>query len=69
MFVLSLSLVLMLLSAVIGHRNGMPNQSPILPSTDAISPQKAQLHEVADLMLDIYQTLVDMRYLDPVVSN
>ncbi|RAL15788.1 uncharacterized protein BO97DRAFT_383518 [Aspergillus homomorphus CBS 101889] len=27
--------------------------------------QKAQLHEVADLMLEIYQTLVDMRYLDP----
>lgn len=28
------------------------------------SSQKKQLHEVADLMLDIYRTLVRMRYLD-----
>ncbi|KAI0473639.1 hypothetical protein GGR56DRAFT_696067 [Xylariaceae sp. FL0804] len=27
--------------------------------------QKARLHEVADLMLEIYQTLVEMRYLEP----
>jgi hypothetical protein len=26
--------------------------------------QKAQLHEVADLMLEIYRTLARMRYLD-----
>ncbi|PYI11754.1 hypothetical protein BO78DRAFT_403127 [Aspergillus sclerotiicarbonarius CBS 121057] len=33
---------------------------------DGISEvQKAQLQEVADLMLDIYQTLAGMRYLDP----
>ncbi|PYI32041.1 hypothetical protein BP00DRAFT_425288 [Aspergillus indologenus CBS 114.80] len=40
---------------------------PSAPSTtDFISPQqKAQLHEVADLMSEIYQTLVEMRYLDP----
>lgn len=67
MFALVVSFVLMLLSAVLGHRNGLFDQSPILPTTDSISPQeKAQLHEVADLMLGIYQTLVDMRYLDPV---
>lgn len=67
MFVLIISLVLMLPSTVIGHRNGLFDQSPILPPTDSISPQqKALLHEVADLMLDIYQTLVDMRYLEPV---
>ncbi|KFZ02678.1 hypothetical protein V500_00030 [Pseudogymnoascus sp. VKM F-4518 (FW-2643)] len=29
------------------------------------SPQKEQLHEVANLMLDIYRTLVHIRYLDP----
>ncbi|KFZ20687.1 hypothetical protein V502_03070 [Pseudogymnoascus sp. VKM F-4520 (FW-2644)] len=29
------------------------------------SPQKEQLHEVANLMLDIYRTLVHMRHLDP----
>lgn len=28
------------------------------------SAKKAQLHEVADLMLDIYRTLVCMRHLD-----
>ncbi|GFG26696.1 hypothetical protein IFM61606_06690 [Aspergillus udagawae] len=27
--------------------------------------QKARLHEVADLMLEIYQILAQMRYLDP----
>ncbi|GAM43506.1 hypothetical protein TCE0_050f18374 [Talaromyces pinophilus] len=67
MFALIASLVLVPLSIVLGHRNGVFDQSPILSTTDPISPrQKAQLHEVADLMLDIYQTLVDMRYLDPV---
>lgn len=67
MFVLIVSLMLMLISMISGYRNGLPDQLPILPATDSISPrQKAQLHEVADLMLDIYQTLVDMRYLDPV---
>ncbi|OJK04323.1 hypothetical protein ASPACDRAFT_73967 [Aspergillus aculeatus ATCC 16872] len=40
---------------------------PSAPSTtDSIShQQKAQLHEVAYLMSEIYQTLVEMRYLDP----
>lgn len=67
MFVLTISLVLMLLSTVIGHRSGLFDQSPILSTTNSISPQqKARLHEVADLMLEIYQTLVDMRYLDSV---
>lgn len=28
-------------------------------------PQKARLHEVANLMLDIYTTLAEMRYIDP----
>ena len=33
---------------------------------DTLSPEKkAQLHEVRDLMLEIYQTLVRMRYLKP----
>ncbi|RDL42174.1 uncharacterized protein BP5553_02153 [Venustampulla echinocandica] len=33
---------------------------------DDLTPsQKAQLHEVADLMLEIYRTLARMRYLDP----
>ncbi|PYI00084.1 hypothetical protein BO71DRAFT_424499 [Aspergillus ellipticus CBS 707.79] len=33
---------------------------------DGISlAQKAQLHEVADLMLEIYETLAKLRYLDP----
>ncbi|RHZ59259.1 uncharacterized protein CDV56_106248 [Aspergillus thermomutatus] len=33
---------------------------------DLLRPdQKARLHEVADLMLEIYQTLAHMRYLDP----
>lgn len=66
MFVLTVSIVLMLLSTVIGHRSGLFDQSPILPATNSISPQqKEQLHEAADLLLDIYQILVDMRYLDP----
>ncbi|KAH8680792.1 hypothetical protein BX600DRAFT_445066 [Xylariales sp. PMI_506] len=38
----------------------------IRPSTMSLSQeQKAQLHEVADLLLDIYNTLAHMRYLDP----
>ncbi|KAF4163743.1 hypothetical protein CNMCM6936_000455 [Aspergillus lentulus] len=33
---------------------------------DQLEPdQKERLHEVADLMLEIYQTLAQMRYLDP----
>ncbi|WPG99961.1 Hypothetical protein R9X50_00278400 [Acrodontium crateriforme] len=35
--------------------------SPSLVSAD----QKAKLHEVADLMLEIYETFAEMRYLDP----
>lgn len=33
--------------------------------TGLSNAQKAQLHEVAQLMLEIYQTLAQMRYLDP----
>ncbi|GLA76990.1 hypothetical protein AtubIFM55763_008868 [Aspergillus tubingensis] len=33
--------------------------------TGISNAQKAQLHEVAQLMLEIYQTLAQMRYLDP----
>lgn len=33
--------------------------------TGISNAQKAQLHEVAQFMLGIYQTLAQMRYLDP----
>ncbi|PWY88276.1 hypothetical protein BO70DRAFT_359725 [Aspergillus heteromorphus CBS 117.55] len=40
------------------------------PMMDGISlAQKAQLHEVADLMLEIYKTLAAMRYIDAQAIN
>lgn len=37
----------------------------LYPPAQISDEQKANLHEVADLMLKIYETLVEMRYLDP----
>jgi hypothetical protein len=36
-----------------------------MPNYQLSEEQKCRLHEVADLMLDIYQTLAKMRYIDP----
>ncbi|KAK8079612.1 hypothetical protein PG997_007430 [Apiospora hydei] len=37
----------------------------VMEALDILAKQKAKLHRVADLLLVIYQTLVEMRYLEP----
>ncbi|KAJ9143295.1 hypothetical protein NKR23_g6666 [Pleurostoma richardsiae] len=36
-----------------------------MDGTEPSAEQKARLHKVADLLLDIYKTLAEMRYIDP----
>ncbi|PYH42275.1 uncharacterized protein BP01DRAFT_359544 [Aspergillus saccharolyticus JOP 1030-1] len=60
-----LTLLIMSLSIPLWQRY-QPHSPSSNPSTDSITPQqKARLHEIADLMSEIYETLVAMRYLDP----
>lgn len=42
-----------------------PTMTAELAAKSLDKEQKARLHQVADLLLDIYQTLVDMRYIEP----
>ena len=45
--------------------HGEPQRMPGPPDSNITSDQKARLQEVADLLLEVYKTLAEMRYLDP----
>ncbi|BDD60267.1 hypothetical protein MPDQ_006184 [Monascus purpureus] len=63
----SVAVVVTLLLIVFWHIRSAPVRNHYGLSTmgDLSPTQKARLHEVADLMLEIYQTLAKMQYLDP----
>lgn len=44
----------------------IPGTLSVMGTNEPSPRQKARLQQVADLMLDIYETLAEMRYLDPV---